>query len=327
MSGREHEQRAVGVVLLDIGGPGGVDEIEPFLRRFLGHPAILPFPGPLRRLAAAAIARGRFKKVSARYRAIGGGSPMDAEVGAMAAALAERLGLPVVHGFLFSAPELGSALDDLVDRGVERVVGVPTFPQRSHTTATACVEALAAAARARGLRWCATPSFPEGEGFLDCLEARARPLLDGADRVLMVAHGLPESHVRRGDPYVDEVCQTAARLAQRLGDLPWSLAFQSRMGPVKWTGPALEEELARLAEDGAGAVALLPISFACENLETLWDLDMEAPKQAADLGIGELRRAAAPGAHPAFVGQLAALVEACVAERGWAEPPAGEGRR
>ena len=86
------------------------------------------------------------------------------------------------------------------------------------------------------------------------------------------AHGLPEMQVRRGDPYLHEVRRTAAALGARLDGRPWSLAFQSRLGPVEWTRPYLEDELESFARSPE-PVIIMPLSFVADCLETIYDLD------------------------------------------------------
>ena len=89
-------------------------------------------------------------------------------------------------------------------------------------------------------------------------------------------------------------------------DAPWSLAFQSRLGPVEWLRPYLEDEIAALGAAGVAHLVVAPVSFATENLETRWDLDREAADLAREAGIGRYDRAPAPG--PALAPVLAARV-------------------
>jgi ferrochelatase len=168
------------------------------------------------------------------------------------------------------------------------------------------MEHLGRAARRLGMPWVEASSYAAGEGFIEALVDGIRPVLDGADHLVLTAHGLPRRVVQAGDPYVDQVRQTVAALKLRLaGEVPCSLAFQSRLGPVAWVGPHLDDEIRRLADGGVRCLAVAPVSFACENLETLWDLDREMARLAADCGISCYRRAPAPGCRPGFIDQLA----------------------
>jgi ferrochelatase len=135
---------------------------------------------------------------------------------------------------------------------------------------------------------------------------------------LITAHGLPQKAIERGDPYRDEVERTAVALAERLpAGVPSSLAFQSRLGPVEWTRPYLTDEIPRLAGEGVRSLVVAPISFVADCLETVHELVIETAELAAESGIESYRVAPAPGAHPAFIAELAGLVHRTAAQAGW----------
>lgn len=312
--------RPVGVLLVDLGGPASEAEVAPFVERLLGDPSVIPLPRLPRLAVAAAASRVRAREARRRYRAIGGRSPLLDELPDLAGRLGEALGpgFEVRHGFRHARPSVDGAVRDLAAAGARRLVGLPAFPQASATTAGSCVAALREAAAAAGLPSLTTPSFPEAPGYLEALEAGAREAARDADHLLLVAHGLPLSHLRRGDPYAWEVERTARALERWLGTSGRvSLAYQSRLGPVRWVGPHLEDEVRRLGRGGVRALGVVPLSFACENLETRYDLDVELPALAARAGVERVRRAPAPGRHPAFVAALAELVRAALRDGGW----------
>ena len=100
-------------------------------------------------------------------------------------------------------------------------------------------------------------------------------------RILFSAHGLPESIVRRGDPYQWQVEQTVAAVVAQLDipDLDHAICYQSRVTPQKWIGPSTEAELERAAHDRV-AVLVCPIAFVSEHSETLVELDVEYREEA-----------------------------------------------
>lgn len=315
----------VGVLLLNMGGPVDLDGIRPFLTRLFSDPRMLPAPAAVRAPLARFLAWRRAPKVAEKYRAIGGGSPVGGESCRQAAALGERLGPKfLVHPlFRYSGPGPADVLARLRDRGVRRLVALPAYPQWSGTTSGSSVDHLAREADRRGMAWREVPSYPDGEAFIDALCDGIRPLLHGAEHLLLTAHGLPRRVVAAGDPYEEQVRRTGAALERRLRHrVPCSLAYQSRLGPVAWIGPHLDDEIRRLAAGGIRRLVVAPVSFACENLETLWDLDREMARLATDCGIESYRRAPAPGCHPGFIAQLAELVQALAVRSGWI--PAGK---
>jgi ferrochelatase len=136
--------------------------------------------------------------------------------------------------------------------------------------------------------------------------------------VLFSAHGLPESYIERGDPYLDDIRITVAAVTRRLGFGPRAqLCFQSRLGRKKWLGPYTEHAIDRLAEAGHTALLICPIAFTGEHIETLQEIDILYRERAAALGITHFARARTVGCHPAFINALATLAIAAARGRGW----------
>jgi ferrochelatase len=136
--------------------------------------------------------------------------------------------------------------------------------------------------------------------------AATSDLPGGPRRFLFSAHGLPRKVVAAGDPYQWQVEQTASDLARHLGLGPgeWTVCYQSRVGPLEWIGPSLEEEIKRAAADGM-AVTVVPIAFVSEHSETLVELDIEYRKLAGELGIASYVRVPTVDVETAFIAGLA----------------------
>jgi ferrochelatase len=137
-----------------------------------------------------------------------------------------------------------------------------------------------------------------------------------------VAHSLPESFIRKGDPYLEKTQATVnavhESVAKAFGDAEntaWldcmaggpepRLCFQSKVGPIAWLGPRIEEEVARLAKSGIRHLLVQPVSFTCEHIETLLDIDIELKAQALDLGIEDFQRGAALNLSEIWLDSLA----------------------
>ena len=151
-------------------------------------------------------------------------------------------------------------------------------------------------------------------GFVSAAAALLRPALaeasaQGRPRLLFSAHGLPKKIVERGDPYQWQVEQSAAAVAEALGqaDLDWSVCYQSRVGPLEWIGPSTDEEIERAGRDGV-PVVLFPVAFVSEHSETLVELDIEYRHLAEQSGVPLYLRVATVGTVEAFVEGLAGLV-------------------
>ena len=146
-------------------------------------------------------------------------------------------------------------------------------------------------------------------------------------RLVCTAHSVPEgmatasgSHTAGtraggvGGRYSTELREVSKLISERTlgGSAPFDLAYQSRSGPpsVPWLEPDVNEQLARLAKDGASGVVVAPVGFVSDHMEVVHDLDVEAAETAASLGL-PFARAKAPGSTPGF----AAMVRELVAER------------
>jgi ferrochelatase len=135
--------------------------------------------------------------------------------------------------------------------------------------------------------------------------------------LLFSAHGRPERVVASGDPYQAQVEQTARALVAALGrdDLDWRVCYQSRVGPLKWIGPATDDEIRRAGAEGC-ALVVAPIAFVSEHSETIVELDMEYGHLASESGVPHYVRAPTVGTHPRFVQGLAALVRDALERQG-----------
>jgi protoporphyrin/coproporphyrin ferrochelatase len=128
-------------------------------------------------------------------------------------------------------------------------------------------------------------------------------------RVLYSAHGLPESIVAKGDPYVAQCQRTAAAIDAHLPkSFRTKLCYQSRVGPAKWVGPSTDECILEVAKSKA-PVLVCPIAFVSEHVETLVDLDIETAALAKQNGVPLYLRAPALGVRDALISGLADLVE------------------
>lgn len=319
----------LGVVLFNLGGPDSPRAVRPFLFNLFSDPAILRVPAIVRPLLAGLIAFRRAKVARAIYAQIGGRSPIveltQAQAQALQAALAECHDGPVkvVIAMRYWHPLSEAAAAELAAFEPERVVLLPLYPQFSTTTTASSLKAWRLAAARVGLKapTQAVCCYPDEAGFIAALCAGVAAGLRQvpqrqASRVLFSAHGLPKRVIAEGDPYQRQVEATAAAIVARLAvvDLDWAICYQSRVGPLEWIGPSLDDELARAGRDHI-AVVLVPIAFVSEHSETLVELDIEARAEAARLGVPAFVRVPAVGTAQAFINGLAAMVAGILAER------------
>ena len=280
----------IAVLLVNIGGVESYWKYPSFLFRMFMDSSILPLPFLLRVLVASTITIIRPVFVLPKYRRIGG-SPVISIMKRQASMLEDVLNevlkmerVSVYPANLYSEP----LLDDVLRKvsHCDMVVVIPQFPQFSTTTTGAILK------KVRGLSCRVVKSYHIHPLFVKLWSEAISQVWEG-EHVIFVAHSIPKRMVERGDPYPLHVKESALRISEELGLPSYSVAFQSRIGPVKWLTPTLEEELTRLSlkED---RVLVAPISFLNEHLETLYDLDIEYRKKAYKLGYKIYKRVRVP---------------------------------
>ena len=278
--------RPAAVLVMAYGTPRSPDEIEPYytdIRR--GNP---PPPDLLADLVR-------------RYAAIGGTSPLAertaAQAEALAAALEERAPgqVDVALGLKHAAPTIEDAVEQLVGGGARRIVGLVLAP---HYSAFSVGQYLGrarerAAALDAGVEVLGIESWHLEPTYVDFLAAGVREglaELPERTKVLFTAHSLPSRILASGDPYPDQLRETAQAVAERVGLLPWAgwaVAWQSAgRTPEPWLGPDVLVVLRELAATGrAEGVLVCPCGFVADHLEVLYDLDLEARAAAEDGGL------------------------------------------
>ena len=205
--------------------------------------------------------------------------------------------------------------EDVVQRvrgfAPERLVLLPLYPQFSTTTTGSSFQAWDEAVARLGGTTKRIKSYATEPGFIAAsAELLKQGLAEAGNqpvRVLFSAHGLPEKIIRAGDPYQNEVEQTARAITAELGEVDWSVCYQSRVGPLKWIGPSTESEIQRAAADRK-AIVLCPLSFVSEHSETLVELDIDYRRLATQAGVPAYVRVPTVGTHPKFIEGLARLV-------------------
>jgi protoporphyrin/coproporphyrin ferrochelatase len=314
----------VAVVLMNLGGPDSLGAVQPFLVNLFSDPAIIGLPGFLRLPLARLIAWRRTPVARDIYARLGGRSPLLANTEAQAQALEAALG-PGHRCFVamrYWHPRSAETAREVAEWAPDEIVCLPLYPQFSTTTTASSLAEWRIAAVRQGLT-CPTyvvRCYPCAQGLVETIAGLVGPALEAASggekppRLLLTAHGLPKKIVSRGDPYPDQVEQTAAAVVAALArpELDWRVCYQSRVGPLEWIGPATDEEIRRAGKDGV-AIVVAPISFVSEHSETLVELDLDYRRLAEIAGVPSYHRVATVGVEPSFIGSLATLVNHALA--------------
>ena len=227
-----------------------------------------------------------------RYDAIGGTSPLLertlAQMAGIADALAPHGAFTVELGMKHAPPFIEDAVDALVSAGCTRAVGVVLAPHYSRLSVGEYEERARDAAGSK-LEFRMVESWHLSEPFIDALAARVRMAaaeLPEPTDVVFTAHSLPVRILEEGDPYPDQLRETAEAVAARAGIERWRIGWQSAgRTPEPWIGPDIGEVLDELTSTGTAGVLVCPAGFTSDHLEVLYDLDVEAAARAEKLGI------------------------------------------
>jgi ferrochelatase len=242
-----------------------------------------------------------------RYRRldIESGSPLNAVTEETRAALEAELGLPVFTGMKHWTPRIAEAAARALAAGASTVVGLVLAPHYSRLSIAGYRAQLEEALGGRA-ELVFVESWHDDDGLVDFLAGRVR----GTDaHVVFTAHSLPARILDEGDPYQEQLLETARLVADRaaLGE-DWSFSYQSESATGEpWLGPDILDHLGDLHARGVRDVLVCPIGFVSDHLEIRWDIDTEAQEKAHELGM-RLDRIEMPNADPAFVRVLAGLV-------------------
>lgn len=291
------------LLVMHYGTPKSIDDVLPYythIRR--GRP---PEPAALQDLID-------------RYQAIGGPSPLtkisEDQARAIQAALTKRgIDAALYIGAKHTHPFVAEAVNQMATDGVTEVVGLVLAPHYS-TYSIASYRHYAEEARdlhVPGMsmafieRWGTLPELIDGLAVR--VAAKLEAWSPAETLVIFSAHSLPKRIVAEGDPYPEELMETARLVAEKLSLPHWTFAFQSASTTGEpWLGP---DVLDVIAENAAAYKNILccTVGFVSDHLEVLYDLGIEARDKCSDLSLN-FRRADTIGADPKIMDALAGMV-------------------
>ena len=316
--------RRVGVVLFQLGGPDTPEAIQPFLFNLFCDPDIIDFPFARvgRKALAKLISTTRAKKVHHHYSAIGGFSPIRRFTIQQARALEYKLRADSYDAHCFVAmrywhPFTAEAIEQLRATGFDEIVLLPLYPQYSRTTTGSSLNEWRRLFHDDVPVQC-VDGFYRHPLYLDALvekvdDALGRFRSSARVEIVFSAHSVPMTVIEKGDPYQQQIEETVELLMQRGG---WTnryrLCYQSKVGASKWLQPSLRRTLHDLALEQVDSICVVPISFVSDHVETLAEIDNEARKEAAALGIKQFEMTSGLNDSPTFIAALADVVESAL---------------
>jgi len=297
----------IGVLVMAYGTPTTPDDIEAYYTRIRhGRP---PTPELLAELTA-------------RYRDLGGTSPLaqrtQAQVSALAAALEARAPgrYDVRFGSKYEPPMIEDVAPSFALDGITDVVGLVLAPHSSSMSTDQYMDR-ARVALGDAVNFHPIYAWWDAPGFLELIARRVTSALAtipddrrATTEVLFSAHSLPQKILERGDTYPEQLRASAEGAAAAAGLDHWDLAWQSAGRTADpWIGPDILEVIRHKHEQGFTDIVSCPIGFVSDHLEVLYDIDIQAQELAGQLGV-HLVRTASLNDDPAFIDVLVDLVVA-----------------
>ncbi|KNA10563.1 hypothetical protein SOVF_143220 [Spinacia oleracea] len=323
-------EEKIGVLLLNLGGPETLDDVQPFLYNLFADPDIIRLPRLFRFLQkplAQFISVSRAPKSKEGYASIGGGSPLrkitDEQAEELQKALhAKNVPATVYVGMRYWHPFTEEAIEKIKRDGITKLVVLPLYPQFSISTSGSSLRLLESIFREDeylvNMQHTVIPSWYQRDGYIkamgDLIEKELKKFnLPKEVVIFFSAHGVPLAYVEEaGDPYKAEMEECVDLIMEELEKRKlynsFTLAYQSRVGPVEWLKPYTDDTIIDLGKKGVNSLLAVPISFVSEHIETLEEIDVEYKELALESGIKNWGRVPALGCEPTFISDLADAV-------------------
>ncbi len=313
-------QKKEAIVLLNMGGPNNLEEVEMFLTNMFKDENILTIKSDLlRTIVGTMITFTRTEKAQEIYRKIGGKSPIVGLTKKLVQKLQERVGEEIIVDFVmrYTPPFADEVIERLNKEEVNKIYLIPLYPQFSTTTTKSSLEDFEehyhnSSGEAILVE---IKHFFENQSYNKAILQRIKEKM-GEDKcedfdLIFSAHGLPKKIIDAGDSYEKHITRHVEIIkkmlqAEGMNFYEAHLAYQSKVGPLEWLKPSLEEKLKVIKNRN---VIIFPISFTVDNSETEYELEMEYREIAHELGFRDYRVCKCPNDSDFFVDALVELYE------------------
>jgi ferrochelatase len=307
------------VILFNLGGPDKLESVEPFLFNLFNDPAIISIPSIIRYPLAKFISKRRTPVAKDIYKEIGNKSPILELTQKQAENLENYL---IKKGdykcFVVMRcwhPRAAEVIKKVREYNPDEITLLPLYPQYSASTSGSSINEWNNLCNKENykVKTKTICCYPTENNFLEShanlIKKTLKTLENKNFKLIFSAHGLPESKIKKGDPYQWQVEKTVEGIMSKLRNenLDFIISYQSRVGPLKWIGPFTDEVIIKNSEEKKGIV-IVPVAFVSEHSETLVELDIEYKKLAKKNGCTFYKRVPALGIEESFIKGLAELV-------------------
>ena len=302
------------VVLMNMGGPNNVDEVRVFLKNMFNDKYIIGAPQPIRAMIGFMITSLREKEAKANYQELGGMSPIVGHTKRLLRRLNRKFDEDFYYAMRYTPPFASDLMNDLKD--YDEIIALPMYPHYSSTTTRSSFEDFEKAIKKAGVKakLKTVQSFYDNANYNKAIVERIKEALNGDDskefELVFSAHGLTQKIIDKGDPYQKHILANVEEAkkelkAQGIEFKDIHVAYQSRLGPMEWLRPYMDDKLRELGKK----VLIYPISFTVDNSETECELVIEYKEIADEVGIEDYRVAKAPNHHPLFINTIRELTD------------------
>ena len=284
------------LVLLNMGGARNKDELKMFLTNMFNDKNIITVKNPLiRKMIAFFITTTRLNSAWKNYEEIGNESPINKLTEKLVDKCNEKIeDYKTYQVMRYTPPFANDVITKMLEDGINEIVLLPLYPQYSTTTTKSSIEDFIdylPYTFGKNIRYIET--FYKNDKFNDCIiEEISRNTQNPSEyNLIFSAHGLPQKIVDAGDPYEIQMNEHVKILSDKLQEKGMdfksvNLAYQSKVGPMKWLDPSLEDMLKNFKGQ---KVIIYPIAFIVDNSETDFELDIEYREIAHELVIEDYK--------------------------------------
>ncbi len=302
------------LVLLNMGGARNKDELGTFLLNMFNDKNILSIPNDtIRSMVASLIVMLRHDKAWENYEKIGGESPLHNLTDKLVHSLQEHLPqFFVTTAMRYTSPFSQTAISRIKKENIKDVILLPLYPQYSTTTTKSSIDDFVEHAKGEFNIEIIEP-FYKNELYNQavCNEIIKIQGKYSDYHLIFSAHGLPQKIIKKGDPYQKQIEEHVEILKEKLSQYATTfesinLAYQSKVGPMKWLQPSLDKTLEYFKDK---KVIIYPISFIIDNSETVFELDIEYRELAQKLGIRDYKVCSCVNSDEKFIEAVKELVD------------------
>ena len=307
------------VILFNLGGPDKLESIEPFLFNLFNDPAIISIPSVFRYPLAKLISKRRASFAKNIYKKIGNKSPIleltQDQAKSLENNLLEKGDYKCFVVMRCWHPRASNVIKKVREYNPGEIILLPLYPQFSAPTSGSSINEWKDLCKKENYKVkiktiCCYPTesnFVASHVYL--IKKTLQNIKNNNFKLIFSAHGLPESKIKKGDPYQWQVEETVRAIMSKLQteNLDYVISYQSRVGPMKWIGPSTDSIIIKYSKEKKGII-IVPVAFVSEHSETLVELDIEYKKLAEKNGCSFYERVPALGTEGNFIKGLAELV-------------------